>query len=104
MDDMDIESLNDGVGSSGVAKDRLKSFIERVERLEEEKKAISDDMKEIFAEAQTQQLVRSDISSADMASVYWAAWEGALIKMKMSADIKPVKKIMELMIETLLKK
>jgi TetR/AcrR family transcriptional repressor of nem operon len=60
--------------------------------------------KEIFAEAQTQQLVRSDISSADMASVYWAAWEGALIKMKMSADIKPVKKIMELMIETLLKK
>lgn len=51
MDDMDIESLNDGVGSSGVAKDRLKSFIERVERLEEEKKAISDDMKEIFAEA-----------------------------------------------------
>lgn len=58
----------------------------------------------IFAEAQAQQLVRDDISPTDMASVYWAVWEGALIKMKMSADTKPVKKIMELMIETLLKK
>ena len=58
----------------------------------------------IFAEAQVQKLVRDDINPTDMASVYWAAWEGALIKMKMSADTKPVKKIMELMIETLLKK
>lgn len=58
----------------------------------------------IFAEAQAQQLVRDDISPTDMAAVYWAAWEGALIKMKMSADTKPVKKIMELMIDTLLKK
>lgn len=35
----------------GIAADRLKSFIERVERLEEEKKGIQDDIKEIFAEA-----------------------------------------------------
>ena len=58
----------------------------------------------IFANAQVHQQVRSDMSPADMAAVYWAAWEGALIKMKMSADTQPVKKIMELMIETLLKK
>jgi TetR/AcrR family transcriptional repressor of nem operon len=58
----------------------------------------------IFEQAQDQQLVRDDLSPADMASVYWAAWEGALIKMKMSADTQPVKRIMELMIETLLKK
>ena len=58
----------------------------------------------IFEQAQHQQLVRDDISPNDMAAVYWAAWEGALIKMKMSADTKPVKKIMEMMIETLLKK
>lgn len=37
--------------SGGVAADRLRSFIERVERLEEEKKAIMEDMKEVFAEA-----------------------------------------------------
>lgn len=33
------------------AKDHLKAFIERVERLEEEKKAIADDIKDVFAEA-----------------------------------------------------
>lgn len=36
---------------AGFAKDQLKSFIERIERLEEEKKNISDDIKDVFAEA-----------------------------------------------------
>lgn len=36
---------------AGFAKEQLKSFIERIERLEEEKKAIADDIKDIFAEA-----------------------------------------------------
>ena len=35
----------------GVAGERLKSFIERVERMEEEKKALLEDIKEIYAEA-----------------------------------------------------
>jgi len=35
----------------GVAGDRLRSFIERIERLEEEKKALSDDLKEVYSEA-----------------------------------------------------
>jgi uncharacterized protein (UPF0335 family) len=35
----------------GVAGDRLKSFIERIERLEEEKRALSGDIKEVYAEA-----------------------------------------------------
>lgn len=34
-----------------VAGEQLRSFIERVERLEEEKKTISDDIKEVYAEA-----------------------------------------------------
>jgi uncharacterized protein (UPF0335 family) len=33
------------------AKDQLKAFIERVERLEEEKKTISDDIRDVYAEA-----------------------------------------------------
>jgi uncharacterized protein (UPF0335 family) len=33
------------------AKDQLKSIIERIERLEEEKKAISDDIRDIYAES-----------------------------------------------------
>lgn len=34
-----------------VTGERLKSFIERVERLEEEKKAIAEDIKEVYGEA-----------------------------------------------------
>jgi uncharacterized protein (UPF0335 family) len=33
------------------AKDQLKAIVERVEKLEEEKKAISDDIRDVFAEA-----------------------------------------------------
>jgi uncharacterized protein (UPF0335 family) len=33
------------------AKDQLKAFVERVERLEEEKKAIADDIRDVYAEA-----------------------------------------------------
>ena len=33
------------------AKDQLKAIIERVERLEEEKKAIADDIRDVYAEA-----------------------------------------------------
>lgn len=35
----------------GLAVDRLRSFIERAERLREEKKALENDLKEVFAEA-----------------------------------------------------
>ncbi|AMJ61744.1 DUF2312 domain-containing protein [Bosea sp. PAMC 26642] len=34
-----------------VAGDQLKSIVERIERLEEEKKTISDDIKEVYGEA-----------------------------------------------------
>ena len=33
------------------AKDQLKSIIERIERLEEEKKTISDDIRDVYAES-----------------------------------------------------
>lgn len=35
----------------GIAADRLRSFIERIERLEEEKAALAADIREIYAEA-----------------------------------------------------
>jgi uncharacterized protein (UPF0335 family) len=35
----------------GVASERLQSFIDRIERLEEEKKAMQNDIKDVFAEA-----------------------------------------------------
>lgn len=45
--------LRDDMNSSGetVAQDQLRAFIERIERMEEEKAAIAADIKEIYAEA-----------------------------------------------------
>ena len=37
----------------GIAADRLRSIIERVERLEEERKALGNDIKDIFSEAKS---------------------------------------------------
>ncbi|WP_158742028.1 DUF2312 domain-containing protein [Acidisphaera sp. L21] len=37
----------------GIAADRLRSLIDRIERLEEEKKALSNDIKDIYSEAKS---------------------------------------------------
>jgi uncharacterized protein (UPF0335 family) len=39
------------MSNSGIAADQLRAFIERIERLEEEKKSIADDIKDVYAEA-----------------------------------------------------
>jgi uncharacterized protein (UPF0335 family) len=54
-------------GMHNSAKDQLRIFVERIERLEEEKKALSDDLKEVYAEAKstvrTKRCVRSPASA-----------------------------------------
>ena len=35
-------------------RDQLKAFIERIERLEEEKKGMADDIRDVYAEAKSQ--------------------------------------------------
>ena len=35
------------------AKDHLKAFVERIERLEEEKKALADDIRDVYGEAKS---------------------------------------------------
>ena len=45
------DETNPEVG--GIAVDRLRSLIERIERLEEEKAAIASDIRDIFAEAKS---------------------------------------------------
>jgi uncharacterized protein (UPF0335 family) len=37
----------------GIAADRLRSIVERVERLEEERRGLADNIKDIFAEAKS---------------------------------------------------
>jgi uncharacterized protein (UPF0335 family) len=39
------------MSATSVAKDQLKAFVERIEKLEEEKKAIADDIRDVYAEA-----------------------------------------------------
>ena len=39
------------MSEDNVAADQLRLFIERIERLEEEKKGIADDVKDVYAEA-----------------------------------------------------
>ena len=38
----------------GIAAQRLKSFIERIERLEEEKAALAADVREVYSEAKSE--------------------------------------------------
>jgi len=37
----------------GIAADRLKSFVERIERLESEKQGLQEDIKEVYAESKS---------------------------------------------------
>jgi uncharacterized protein (UPF0335 family) len=39
------------VSPDSVAQDQIRAFVERIERMEEEKQAIAEDIKEIYAEA-----------------------------------------------------
>ena len=39
------------MADSGVAGERLRSIIERIERLEEEKAALAEDIREVYSEA-----------------------------------------------------
>lgn len=40
-------------GHNGIAADELKQFVERIERLEEEKAAIAGDIKDVYAEVKS---------------------------------------------------
>ena len=46
---VDRDALKEG----GVAADRLRGLVERIERLEEERKALGADIKDIYAEAKS---------------------------------------------------
>lgn len=42
--------MNTGIADTSVAADELKQFVERIERLDEEKAALSSDIKEVYGE------------------------------------------------------
>lgn len=46
-----MTAAKSGPEAGGIAADRLRSLVERIERLEEEKQALAGDIREVFAEA-----------------------------------------------------
>ena len=46
-----VEKEQPEAAKTRFAKDQLKAFVERIERLEEEKKTISDDIRDVYSEA-----------------------------------------------------
>jgi uncharacterized protein (UPF0335 family) len=46
-----VTNMSETISTTTVAADQLKSVIERVERLEEEKKEVAEQIKEVYAEA-----------------------------------------------------
>lgn len=49
----DSADTPDAASQGNIAADRLRSIIERIERLEEERKALASDIKDIYAEAKS---------------------------------------------------
>lgn len=50
---MSADDRAEGMGGGQVAADELRLLVERAERLEEEKRGIADDIKDVFAEAKS---------------------------------------------------
>lgn len=79
------------MAKSGFAKEHLKSFIDRIERLEEERKSLTADIREVYSEAKgtgfdtkimRQVIAKRKLDKADFQEqeaifdLYWNALEG----------------------------
>ena len=49
----DMTGHNSGVSEGGIAADRLRSIVERIDRLDEERKALAGDIRDIYAESKS---------------------------------------------------
>ena len=50
---LDSTETTDAASQGNIAADRLRSIIERIERLEEERKALGSDIRDIYSEAKS---------------------------------------------------
>lgn len=94
MSDIGHNTQTDEATAHRFAKDQLKSVIERIERLEEEKKATSDDIREVYAEAKVngfdvkalRAIVRMRKQDADERREHEAILETYMLALGMLAD------------------
>jgi uncharacterized protein (UPF0335 family) len=81
--------------TTNVARDQLRSFIDRIERLEEEKRTIADDIKDVYAEAKSvgfipktmKQIIALRKKDADQRAEEDAILETYLIALGMQPDL-----------------
>jgi uncharacterized protein (UPF0335 family) len=70
------------MAKSGFAKEHLKSFIDRIERLEEERSALTADIREVYSEAKGQgydgKIMRRIVQLRKMDTAEYQEYEGLL--------------------------
>ena len=59
---------------------------------------------EYISKAQLLGLARNDVDAHELASLFWDAWQGSLLRMKIEGSIEPVKQCVSLLFERLLVK
>jgi hypothetical protein len=60
-------------------------------------------LSQLLAQAQLAGQIRDDISAMQITDIFWATWEGSLLKMKMQGSTESAKQILYLMLDDLLK-
>lgn len=63
----------------------------------------SQRLADLIESAQAEGSVRQDIPAKKLAAVFWDTWEGALLRMKLSHNAKPLKDAVSLMFDTFFK-
>lgn len=58
---------------------------------------------ELFREAQQAHQVREDLSPDEMATLFWSAWEGSLLRMKMEGSVQAPQRMLSLLLDKVFK-
>lgn len=56
-----------------------------------------------IAKAQQAGQIRADVDSHQLANLFWDAWQGAILRMKMEESAVPIKQLVTLMLDSILK-
>jgi TetR/AcrR family transcriptional repressor of nem operon len=66
-------------------------------------KALNQLLSGLIAEAQQQQLIRTDLAASQLATLMWTAWEGSLIEMKIAGNTDNLTQITDFIFNDILK-
>lgn len=64
----------------------------------------SEKLAVVIRQAQQAGTARQDIDAQQLATLFWDAWQGAMLRMKMNGSVEPLRLLVELMFGTILKR